>query len=108
MKAPFRTALAVAGLTLAAQAAAQVSFYEEEGFQGRSFTTAKQVGNFERFGFNDRATSVVVRSSRWEVCDDVRFNGNCVVLRPGRYPSLAALGLSDSIASMRPVSASDV
>ena len=106
MKAPFRTALAVAGLTLATQAAAQVSFYEEEGFQGRSFTTRTQVRDFERFGFNDRATSVVVRSSRWEVCDDVRFNGSCVVLRPGRYTSLAAMGLSDSIASMRPVSAS--
>ena len=108
MKAAFRNALAVAGMAMAAQAAAQVSFYEEEGFQGRTFTTQTQVRDFERFGFNERASSAVVRNSRWEVCDDVRFNGSCVVLRPGRYTSLAAMGLSDSIASMRPVSASDV
>ncbi|MEO8144800.1 MAG: beta/gamma crystallin-related protein [Betaproteobacteria bacterium] len=106
MKAPFRTGLAVAGLTLAAQAVAQVSFYENEGFQGRTFSTKTQVRDFERFGFNERASSAVVRSSRWEVCDDLRFNGSCVVLRPGRYPSLAAMGLTDGIASMRPVSAS--
>ena len=83
---------------------AQVVFYESEGFQGRSFTTAQQVGNFERFGFNDRASSAVVTSDRWEVCEDARFSGRCVVLRPGRYPSLAAMGLNNRVSSVRDVS----
>ena len=60
MNAILKTALAVAGVAIAAQAAAQVTFYENESFQGRSFTTKKQIGNFERYGFNDRASSVVV------------------------------------------------
>jgi len=90
-----RTAMVMAGLVVAAHASAQVTFYEGEGFQGRSFTTRQQVGDFERFGFNDRASSAVVTSNRWEVCDNTRFNGRCVVLRPGRYPSLAAMGIND-------------
>jgi uncharacterized protein YcfJ len=99
-----KTALAVAGLAIAAQAAAEVTFYERQSFEGRSFTTNKQIANFERFGFNDRASSVVVRSERWEVCEDVRFRGRCVVLRPGQYPSLAAMGLNDRVSSVRSVS----
>ena len=101
-----RIALAVAGLVFAGHAAAQVTFYEHDDFQGQSFTTNRPVNNFERFGFNDRASSVVVRGNRterWEVCEDIRFTGRCVILRRGEYPSLAAMGLSDRVTSMRAV-----
>ena len=104
MNSALRIALGAAGLAIATQALAQVTFYEGEGFHGRSFTSHKQVRNLERFGFNDRASSVVVARGRWEVCEDARFNGNCIVLRPGRYPSLAAMGLGDRISSVRMVS----
>ncbi len=60
MNTVLKSALTAAGLAIATQAAAQITFYEGEGFQGRTFTTKKQVGNFERSGFNDRASSVVV------------------------------------------------
>ncbi len=103
MNALLRNALAVAAVAVATQAVAQVTFYEHEGFQGRSFTTGRQIGNLERSGFNDRASSVEVASDRWEVCEDVRFSGRCVVLRPGRYPSLAAMGLNDRVSSVRTV-----
>jgi hypothetical protein len=95
--------LAVAGLALSTQAAAQVVFYEHDDFRGRSFTAERSIGNFDRFGFNDRASSVVVLRDRWEVCTDAGFGGSCVVLRPGRYPSLSALGLNDRVSSVRPV-----
>jgi uncharacterized protein YcfJ len=101
MNAVMRTVLAVAAVAIPAQAAAQITFYERQGFEGRSFATTKQVGNFQRFGFNDRASSAVVRSNRWEICEDVQFRGRCVVLRPGQYPSLAAMGLNDRVSSVR-------
>ncbi|MEO8104591.1 MAG: beta/gamma crystallin-related protein [Betaproteobacteria bacterium] len=88
---------------LATQAMAQITFYEHDGFRGRAFTTDKQVGNFERYGFNDRASSVVVDRGRWEVCTDARFEGACVVLRKGSYDSLNGLGLNDRVSSVRPV-----
>jgi uncharacterized protein YcfJ len=99
-----KSALVMAAVAVTTQAAAQVTFYERENFQGRSFTTDKQVGNFDRFGFNDRASSVVVMNDRWEICEDTRFNGRCAVLRPGRYPSLAAMGMNDRVSSVRDVS----
>lgn len=104
MNSALRMALGVAGLAIATQALAQVTFYEGEGFRGRSFTTQKQIGNLERYGFNDRASSVIVSRDRWEVCEDARFRGDCMVLRPGRYPSLEAMGLGDRISSVRMVS----
>ena len=99
-----KSALAAACVAVAAQAGAQVTFYEREGFQGRTFTTDWQVRNFDRYGFSDRASSVVVLRERWEVCSDVRFAGRCVVLRPGRYESLAAMGMNDRASSARLVS----
>ncbi len=98
-----RNALAIAALAVATQAVAQITFYEHDNFEGRSFTTDKMVGNFERFGFNDRASSVVVAGERWEVCEDVRFSGRCIVLRPGSYPSLNRMGMNDRISSARMV-----
>jgi uncharacterized protein YcfJ len=103
MNRALRSALAAAGVAIATQAVAQVTLYEGEDFEGRSFTTQKQVGNLQRFGFNDRASSALVARDRWEVCEDARFRGRCVVLRPGRYPSLAAMGLGDRISSARMV-----
>src|ERR1035437_1051861 len=104
MNVILRNALVVAGLAIANQATAQVTFYEHQGFAGPSFSTERRVVNFERYGFNDRASSVEVISDRWEVCEDARFRGRCVVLRPGRYASLAAMGLNDRISSAQAVS----
>ncbi len=106
MNAISKFALAIAGLALAAQASAQVTLYERDGFQGRAFVTDREVWNLDRYGFNGRASSVLVtgnRGERWEVCDDIEFRGRCVVLRPGEYPSLAALGLSDRVSSVRAI-----
>lgn len=94
-------ALAALGATVATQAAAQVVFYERENFEGRSFTAERTLDDLGRLGFNDRASSVVVLRDRWEACEDVRFGGHCIVLRPGRYPSLAAMGLNNRVSSVR-------
>lgn len=101
--ATLRSALGIAGLVVAAHAAAQVTFYESENLRGRSFTTDRTVENFQGIGFNDRAASAVVESGRWEVCEDARFGGRCVVLRPGRYESLGSMNLNYQISSVRPV-----
>lgn len=106
MHTPFKTALAIATLALAGQALAQATFYEHEDFQGRSFTSQSRVDNFQRSGFNDRASSVVVLGQRQEVCEDAQFGGRCLVLRPGRYPSLAAMGLNDRVSSVRVMTSS--
>ena len=106
MNALLKITMTAVAVAVATQAAAEVTFYEQEGFQGRSFTATQRVGNLERYGFNDRASSAVVRGNRWErweVCEDARFSGQCVILRPGNYANLAAMGLNNQVSSVRPV-----
>jgi uncharacterized protein YcfJ len=103
MNKTLRAALCVAGLAAATQAAAQVTFFGRQDFRGPSFTADRAVANFERWGFNDRASSAIVDRGAWQVCEDARFNGHCVVLQPGQYDSLRAMGLNNEISSVRPV-----
>ena len=65
MNTVLRGALAAAGIVFATQAAAEVVFYEHTNFEGRHFTAERNMGNFERTGFNDRASSVAVLHERW-------------------------------------------
>jgi len=101
MNTRFPTLLTLAGVLVAAQATAQVTFYAEDHFQGPSLTAESQVRHLGRDGFNDRASSAEVIGQRWEVCEDPRFRGRCVVLRAGRYPTLSAMGLNNRISSAR-------
>jgi len=101
MNTYLKKALALAAVAAATQAMAQVTFFEQDGFRGRSFTTQSQINDFERFGFNDRASSVVVAGENWEACENAQFGGRCVVLQPGQYPSLAAMGLNNRVSSVR-------
>jgi uncharacterized protein YcfJ len=103
MKTTLTAAVATAAVLAATQVAAQVTFYSQEGLYGRSFIVNGVVDNFDGTGFNDRASSAVVERGRWEVCTDAHFRGRCAVLRPGQYPSLAAMGLDNAVSSVRRV-----
>lgn len=103
MKTTLTAALGVAALLAASQAAAQLTFYSEQGLRGRAFAVNGTIENFDGSGFNDRASSVIVQRGQWEVCEHARFRGSCTVLRPGQYPSLAAMGLNDRVSSVRPL-----
>jgi uncharacterized protein YcfJ len=103
MNKTLRAALGMAGLMVAATAAGQVTFYQGRDFRGPSFTADRPIGNLERFGFNDRASSAVVDNGNWQVCEDARFGGRCAVLQPGEYPSLRDMGLNNAVSSVRPM-----
>ena len=96
-------ALLFAASALTATAHAQVTFYEQPNFRGHPFTANWTVNNFAQYGYNDRASSAIVDKGQWEVCEDANFNGRCIVLRPGQYPSLGNLGLNNRISSARRV-----
>jgi uncharacterized protein YcfJ len=98
----FGIALAIASMSAAGHAAAQITFYEGDNFHGRAFTANRPLNNFNRNGFNDRVSSIVVDSGRWEVCEDANFRGRCAVLRKGNYSSLASISFNNSISSVRP------
>jgi len=96
--------LAVLAASLVAGAASgQATLYSQDRFHGRSFVVNQTVHNLDGAGFNDRASSIIVERGSWEVCDDSEFRGRCIVLRPGQYPSLAAMGLDNRVSSVRRV-----
>lgn len=101
MNSTVKTLLALAAAAIAWPAAAQLTLFEHDGFAGRSFSTERSMRQLDRRGFNDRASSVMVTRGRWEVCENNNFDGRCMVLRPGRYASLSAMGLNDRVSSVR-------
>src|SRR4026209_2240596 len=86
--------LSAAACVVTTQAAAQVTFYDAEGFRGSAFMVRQTTVNFSTLGFNDRAASAVVASGNWQVCEDSGFRGRCIVLQPGNYPSLGAYDMN--------------
>jgi len=103
MKKLLFTAIGVGAAIAAPLAAAQVTFYDQEGFHGHAFSSNGQINNLDHSGFNDRASSVIVEHGNWQVCEDSDFRGQCIVLRPGQYPSLAAMGMNNRVSSLRRV-----
>ncbi len=86
---------------VAPPAGGDIVFYEHPGFHGRGLGTSGEIDNLMRYGFNDQASSVIVFEGHWEVCEHRDFSGHCMILRPGRYPDLRAMGLDDRISSVR-------
>jgi len=101
MKRLLPAALGLAALLATGSAIAQLTVWEWDGFRGRSLTASQTTPNFAQHGFNNRASSAIVERGRWEVCERPGFAGRCVVLSPGQYPSLAAMGMNDRISSIR-------
>lgn len=96
--------LFLGGLAAAAAAGAQMTFWDGPGFAGRTFTANQTIPNFADLGYNDRASSAVIRGGTWQVCSDAYFRGNCATLGPGQYPDLGSMGLAYAISSAREMS----
>jgi uncharacterized protein YcfJ len=103
MKFTIVTAGALTALC-ASLAHAQITLYQGERFFGATFSANGPINDLQRYGFNDRASSAIVDHGNWLACVDSNFRGQCIVLRPGQYPSLGAMGLNNRISSVRRVS----
>lgn len=97
--------LACAALAGAAGAAAaqDILFFEGYDFNGRRYGASYSVSNMSDVGFNDLASSVVIRSGSWQLCTDAYFKGRCVTLQPGEYRNLGSMGLANQVSSARQV-----
>jgi hypothetical protein len=80
-------ALCAATLMGAAQAA-EVTIYKQPNFSGGALTLKDSANNLATSGFHDQASSIEVRSGRWEFCSQPDFRGDCVTLDAGKYATL--------------------
>ena len=85
---------------------APVVFYQLENFAGPNFPVSTAISNFEQAGFNDNASSINVRSGRWQICSDAYYRGDCRVLGPGTYRTLSSIGFNNRVSSIRPMGGS--
>lgn len=78
-----------------------VQLFAGPGFRGERAVVGNEVRSMEQVGFNDRASSIIIREGRWEFCEHADFRGQCIVLGPGEYGSLDRM--NNGISSMRRV-----
>ncbi len=77
-----------------------IELYEKTRFRGRMLPLAGDQINLGASGFDDTASSVIVREGTWELCTDVNFQGQCKVFGPGQYPDLGS-GVLQEVSSAR-------
>jgi hypothetical protein len=71
-------------------------------FRGPSQGLDRNAWNLDRYNFADRASSVIIREGRWELCSDRGFEGDCRVFGPGEYRRLGPR-LDERVSSVRRV-----
>lgn len=82
--------------------AGEITLFADSDFRGARVTLDRDVYNLNEIGFNDRTSSVVVRSGVWQLCEHNDFGGYCAEFGPGEYRELPRL--NDSISSVREIS----
>ena len=77
-----------------------IELYGQPGFGGRTLTLDRDTPTLENTGFDDRASSIVVREGTWQLCADPGYSGSCRIYAPGRYADLG-YGMAKQVTSAR-------
>ncbi|UGQ47527.1 beta/gamma crystallin-related protein [Massilia endophytica] len=101
LKMKYLIAAAFLSTCALAASAGELALYSQQGFRGSEMVLQGGAANFRDIGFNDRASSMVVRSGTWEVCEHRDFGGYCAIFERGEYPVLERF--NNSISSAREV-----
>jgi hypothetical protein len=84
-----------------AATAGEITLFTDSNFRGARITIDRDAHNLGAMGFNDRASSLVVRSGVWQVCEDRDFGGYCAEFGPGEYRELPRF--NDRLSSVREI-----
>jgi hypothetical protein len=82
--------------------AADFQIFTAPGFGGAEIQLRGETPDVAPLGtFHQQAASLVVNDT-WEVCTEANYRGECVIVGPGRYPTLNA-PIRGRIGSIRPL-----
>lgn len=104
MKRLLAAAAVLATLTHAAFAG-EMTLFSDSNFRGNHVTLQRDTPNLRDFGFNDRTSSIAIRSGVWQLCQDAGFRGRCIELGPGEYRELP--DFNDAVSSARELDRGD-
>mgnify|MGYP003651942047 FL=1 len=76
--------------------------HADAGYRGDGLQVDGVVADLAHVRFNDRISSISIRSGVWEVCTDANFRGKCATIDTS-IARLNDLRLNDNISSIRPV-----
>jgi hypothetical protein len=82
-------------------AAGAIELFNGEAFRGRGVTLERDARDLDRFGLDERVSSMIVHEGTWEICSEAGYDGRCRTYGPGRYPTLGRM--SNQIGSVRRV-----
>jgi hypothetical protein len=68
--------------------AGEAVIHKQPNFTGGALTLRDDKPNLQGTGFYDQASSIEVKSGRWQFCSQPDFNGDCMTLEPGKYATL--------------------
>ena len=103
MKRYIQPCIGAAALALSLSAAAQITQYGQEDLRGRAYTFDESVPDLAATRFDDRASSVMVRSGTWQLCTEAFYRGTCVTVGPGEYSTLRTAGVGNRVSSLREI-----
>jgi len=100
MKRLLAAAAVLATLTHTAFAG-ELTIFADSDFRGARVTLHGDARDLRQMNFNDRVSSLIVRSGTWELCQDSNFSGRCAQFGPGEYRVLP--NFNDAVSSVREV-----
>lgn len=79
-----------------------IVLHADAGFRGEAIQVDGAISDLKPMRFNDRTSSISIRSGAWEVCTDANFRGRCATIDTS-VSRLSDLRLNDNVSSLRPV-----
>lgn len=93
----------VMSATAGTVSAAEVTVYELLNFGGESFDATGDQPNVGA-QWNEKISSIKVKSGTWRFYEDINYGGRYWDLRPGEYSSVGSVGIpDDSISSFKQI-----
>jgi hypothetical protein len=77
--------------------------FTQPGFQGRSLVVDRPIGKLDKFGFDDKPSSIMIKGGgAWKICEDDHFGGRCEIIDRS-IPDLVEIRMNNKVSSIAPV-----
>jgi hypothetical protein len=76
----------------------EIVLYQDADFGGNTRSLRASVSDFDFIGFDNKVSSIIVKSGYWQLCQHDYYEGACITYGPGKYRQVT---MNDSFGSAR-------